>query len=227
LPDYLARAANANAAARPACYRGYADTLPPDARLKTHGTLAKWNAERGFGFISPADGSADVFVHITAFPRDGVPPRVGELLSFEKQEAADGKTKAVMVVRPGTHSRSTRRHRASERHSRVPSIVVATMLLCVACVTAYSRYHRYAAPGAANSPAVIPFAPRRPPPAMTTPSATDARTSGPRAQFKCDGRKYCSQMTSCAEAKFFLQNCPDTHMDGNNDGEPCESQWCN
>jgi hypothetical protein len=34
-------------------------------------------------------------------------------------------------------------------------------------------------------------------------------------------------MTSCAEARYFLANCPDTRMDGNNDGEPCEQQWCN
>ncbi len=45
--------------------------------------------------------------------------------------------------------------------------------------------------------------------------------------YKCDGRVYCSQMTSCAEAKFFLQNCPGVKMDGNNDGIPCERQWCN
>ena len=45
--------------------------------------------------------------------------------------------------------------------------------------------------------------------------------------FKCDGRTYCSQMTSCAEATYFLQNCPGTKMDGNNDGVPCEKQWCN
>ena len=45
--------------------------------------------------------------------------------------------------------------------------------------------------------------------------------------FKCDGRTYCSQMTSCEEAKFFLKNCPDPKMDGNNDGIPCERQWCN
>ncbi|WP_095054962.1 excalibur calcium-binding domain-containing protein [Pseudomonas sp. Irchel s3b2] len=44
--------------------------------------------------------------------------------------------------------------------------------------------------------------------------------------FKCDGRKYCSQMTSCAEAKNFLQNCPGMKMDGDNDAIPCESQWC-
>jgi len=46
------------------------------------------------------------------------------------------------------------------------------------------------------------------------------------SRFKCDGRTYCSQMTSCEEAKFFLNNCPDTKMDGNNDGIPCEEQWC-
>ncbi|MGE7959149.1 excalibur calcium-binding domain-containing protein [Pseudomonas sp. NPDC089530] len=46
------------------------------------------------------------------------------------------------------------------------------------------------------------------------------------APIKCDGRQYCSQMTSCAEAKQFLQHCPGMRMDGDNDGIPCESQWC-
>ena len=45
--------------------------------------------------------------------------------------------------------------------------------------------------------------------------------------MKCDGRTYCSQMTSCSEAKFVLKNCPHTSMDGNNDGVPCQKQWCN
>jgi Excalibur calcium-binding domain len=44
--------------------------------------------------------------------------------------------------------------------------------------------------------------------------------------FKCDGRTHCSQMTSCAEATFFLKSCPGTKMDGDNDGIPCEQQWC-
>jgi hypothetical protein len=45
-------------------------------------------------------------------------------------------------------------------------------------------------------------------------------------KYRCDGRTRCSQMTSCEEATFFINNCPDTKMDGNNDGVPCESQWC-
>ena len=57
-------------------------------------------------------------------------------------------------------------------------------------------------------------------------SYTPARAASSRTPFNCDGRQYCSQMTSCAEAKAFLQNCPGMKMDGNNDGIPCEAQWC-
>ena len=46
------------------------------------------------------------------------------------------------------------------------------------------------------------------------------------SRFKCDGRQHCSQMRSCEEAKFFLKHCPNTKMDGNGDGVPCERQWC-
>lgn len=37
---------------------------------------------------------------------------------------------------------------------------------------------------------------------------------------------HCSQMRSCAEATCFLRHCPDTRMDGDDDGVPCERQWC-
>jgi hypothetical protein len=47
-----------------------------------------------------------------------------------------------------------------------------------------------------------------------------------QANFTCDGRTHCSQMTSCEEATYFINHCPGTEMDGNNDGVPCESQWC-
>ena len=45
-------------------------------------------------------------------------------------------------------------------------------------------------------------------------------------EYVCDGREYCSQMTSCEEAIFFINNCPNTKMDGDGDGVPCEKQWC-
>ena len=54
--------------------------------------------------------------------------------------------------------------------------------------------------------------------------AVETITETPR--FVCDGRVYCSQMHSCEEATFFLQNCPGVKMDGEGDGVPCEKQWC-
>ena len=59
------------------------------------------------------------------------------------------------------------------------------------------------------------------PPTIAAP-ATPTVSSG----FSCDGRKYCSQMKSCAEAKYFLANCPGVKMDGDKNGVPCEQQWC-
>ena len=43
------------------------------------------------------------------------------------------------------------------------------------------------------------------------------------SRYKCDGRRYCSEMTSLDEARYFVKHCPNTKMDGDHDGEPCES----
>lgn len=51
-------------------------------------------------------------------------------------------------------------------------------------------------------------------------------TEASKSIFKCDGRTRCTQMTSCEEAKFFITHCPNTKMDGDKDGVPCEDQWC-
>ena len=67
------------------------------------------------------------------------------------------------------------------------------------------------------------------PPAQAQVADTPPQQVTPRTnpgQFSCDGREHCSQMRSCAEATYFIQHCPNTKMDGNNDGVPCERQWC-
>ena len=63
--------------------------------------------------------------------------------------------------------------------------------------------------------------------AASAPTRSTAIANPPiSTDFSCDGRKYCSQMSSCAEAKYFLAKCPGVKMDGDKNGIPCEKQWC-
>lgn len=48
------------------------------------GTVKWFNATKGYGFIQPEDGSADVFVHISAVERAGMSSlNDGQKLSYE------------------------------------------------------------------------------------------------------------------------------------------------
>ncbi|WP_424139975.1 thermonuclease family protein [Roseomonas chloroacetimidivorans] len=39
----------------------------------------------------------------------------------------------------------------------------------------------------------------------------------------CGAKRYCREMTSCAEARFYLSQCGLSRLDGDHDGVPCES----
>ncbi|CAN7177170.1 MULTISPECIES: cold-shock protein [Rhizobium/Agrobacterium group] len=60
------------------------------------GTVKWFNATKGFGFIQPDDGSADVFVHISAVERAGMSSIVeGQKLGFElERDRKSGKMSA-------------------------------------------------------------------------------------------------------------------------------------
>ena len=60
------------------------------------GTVKWFNSTKGYGFIEPQDGGADVFVHITAVQASGMDGlEEGQKLSFDLEEARNGKTNAV------------------------------------------------------------------------------------------------------------------------------------
>ena len=57
----------------------------------TTGTVKFFNTTKGFGFIQPADGSKDVFVHISAVERSNLGHLTeGQEVSFEVQQDARG-----------------------------------------------------------------------------------------------------------------------------------------
>jgi CspA family cold shock protein len=50
----------------------------------SNGTVKWFNSQKGFGFIQPADGGGDVFVHISAVERAGLSTlNEGQNVSFD------------------------------------------------------------------------------------------------------------------------------------------------
>jgi CspA family cold shock protein len=61
----------------------------------TSGTVKWFNAQKGYGFIAPDDGSKDAFVHISAVERAGISSlSEGQRVSFDLQRGNNGKTSA-------------------------------------------------------------------------------------------------------------------------------------
>ena len=119
-------------------------------------------------------------------------------------------------------SRSAQRH----EHARSSSALVTAALLIIAAsaaifyATLRSDGEHAALETVAAYSAPAPHVHKRDPVA----AARFARPTAP----SCDGRLRCSQMNSCAEAKYFLANCPAAaaEMDSNLNGIPCDTQWC-
>ena len=61
----------------------------------TTGTVKWFNSAKGYGFISPDDGSMDAFVHISAVERAGLLGLTeGQRIEFELQRGQNGKSSA-------------------------------------------------------------------------------------------------------------------------------------
>ncbi|MBK7989381.1 MAG: cold shock domain-containing protein [Comamonadaceae bacterium] len=196
--------------------------------MRYEGRLAKWNAERGFGFIASADSGEDVFVHISAFPRDGRQPAVDEWLSFEVEPDGKGKKRAVRVTRAG-----------NEAAARAPSFrrpAVRPEPRPEKRVTDGQADRR----GFAGGNGLVWLQPLRHPPGLprcacrstadrcahaTAPSAGFFQASG-TGRFQLRWPQVLQPDEVVPEATLFLQNCPGMEMDGDHDGVPCEEQWC-
>lgn len=205
--------------------------------MRTCGKITHWNADKGYGFITPDDGSAKLFVHISAFSTRIPPPKLNEPVSYMPATDRQGRPCAEQVLRagevprvgivpsakpgaaasrardiqwPGSTSRQKPLGNARRRSGRSGWGNSALLIAALITVAAYS-YYKLQQPAAALS-------------APAQPLASPKQATSPK--FQCDGRTHCSHMTSCEEATYFIRHCPNTQMDGDSDGVPCENQWC-
>lgn len=65
--------------------------------MRFEGTITTWHDDRGFGFITPTHGGADIFVHVKAFRRRDVRPAVDQRVTFAVELNPEGKKRAKSV----------------------------------------------------------------------------------------------------------------------------------
>lgn len=62
------------------------------------GTVKWFNAQKGYGFIQPDDGSKDLFVHVSALEQAGIGNlNEGQKVGYEIENGRNGKSSAVAL----------------------------------------------------------------------------------------------------------------------------------
>jgi len=190
------------------------------------GLLKTWKTDKGFGFIKSDTLKHDTFIHISALKHMSRKPKVGDIIYFDVATQPDGKTKAINCRIEGvatlevTHKKSNH-HRVAKSNFTNSFLgkVASISIIAVLGFIAVNKYNHYKTNEQFNNQT----------PVITNADLATYDEQYPKVvipnntqNFTCDGRQYCTEMNSRAEAVFFINNCPNTKMDGDRDGDPCE-----
>jgi len=82
------------------------------------GKLIKWKDKRGFGFIQPADGSQEVFLHISEIEDATRRPQVGDTIYYRLTSDRDNKVRACKAFISGARSKSASHPRSLQSQAK-------------------------------------------------------------------------------------------------------------
>ncbi len=94
--------------------------------MRFDGIIKSWNDERGFGFIEPAQGGSEIFVHIKAFNGLRERPQINQRVSFQVELGPQGKKRAINaeVVYPKRPVATLQRDRGSTQSGTATLFVI-------------------------------------------------------------------------------------------------------
>ncbi|MFM9834659.1 MAG: cold shock domain-containing protein [Methylophilaceae bacterium] len=187
--------------------------------MQQQGKIVKWFDDKGFGFIAQDGTNEQIFVHISVFEKGQLRPNIGEVVSYE---VANDIKKGLQAYKVKYANRPSTQSRYSEKAYKLNNRVNLFKWICIVALLLISPYLYKK----------VSF-----PKWQETQEQQGLKESQPaqhkqvvpisnNQSFQCAGKTRCTEMSSCEEAKFYLNNCPGTIADGDGDGIPCEDQWC-
>jgi len=210
------------------------------------GKLIKWNSDKGFGFIQPENSSKNIFIHISDFSDKGFSPYLGEIIFYKIGRGKEGKEKAICAYSERKQLRHVgiaerdkqKNYKKSFSKRRYMLIALFGIFILIGSSFKSSNQTKNTldiknseqiayidTENTGDTEDIEEFL-REQDEFIAKHTVRVKHSSFVKDKYHCDGRQYCSKMTSCKEAKYFLKHCPNTKMDGDGDGIPCESQWC-
>jgi cold shock CspA family protein len=187
------------------------------------GKLVRWIDNKGFGFIKPENGKSDIFIHISALAGMSRSPVIGDFILYEVSSDSNGKLRAVnaiiecvsrvsttSITRPSSQD-VTKNHKNYVSYAPKPKKRFNSLLILFVIVAAIYLYDKF------YKNINLNIAPKLP--------EFHTQVIEQKERFQCQGKVWCTEMSSLEEALFYLKNCPGTKIDGDNDGEPCEEQF--
>ena len=86
---------------------------------QTHkGILVKWKDDQGFGFIKSETNRKEVFIHISAIPKQSRRPKIGDTIIYELKIEDNGKLKANSARIQGVKIKSSSKKINNARHRK-------------------------------------------------------------------------------------------------------------
>lgn len=180
--------------------------------MRQQGRVIKWVDEKGFGFISVNNTSEQVFAHISAFPKGQERPKLNELVTFEIVKDVKKGYKAYnihYINRVNVQSKTAKKLINKKSNNLMVLVLIAVLM---SAVYLYNAINKTTLSNEINK--------------LNLSTGKSSKVTDIQQNFKCEGKDKCTNMTSCEEAKFYLNHCPGSVTDGDGDGIPCEDQWC-
>lgn len=103
--------------------------------MRDKGRLVTWNDEKGYGFIAPFSGAAQVFIHVKAFENRTRRPEIDDVVTYTLSSDKQGRRRAAKATLAGA-----RRPPRAERTGSASALFAVTMFFAAVVAAVLSGY---------------------------------------------------------------------------------------